>query len=105
MVVGSGFLAIGLWFVLVGVRLLIVGLWLLVGLVLLVVRLLLVLLPTAAVSWGAFSQKTTEVCWVLFIWALAIVSGVTCYLTLSASSFFDAFSKNPGPNRFRSRLS
>ena len=86
MVVGSGFPAIGLWFVLVDVRLLIVGLWLLVRLVLLVARLLLALLPTAAVSWGAFSQKPTEIRWVLFIWALAIVSGVTCYLSHSLVS-------------------
>ena len=67
-------------------RLLIVGLWLLVGLVLLVIRLLLALLPTAAMSRGAFSQKTTEVSWVLFIWALAVVGGVTCNLSHSLVS-------------------
>ena len=85
---GSWFWISGHWFVAyIGcVRLLIVGLWLFVGLVLLVVRLLLALLPTAVVSWSTFSQKTTEVSSVLFVWAIVIVSRVTCYLSRSLVS-------------------
>ena len=62
--------------------------------ILVAVLLLLALLPTAAMSWDAFAQKTVEISWVLLIRTFATACG-TFAKALSDSSFLDALSKNP----------